>query len=79
MPFGCKWKNRFWDSEPIVAGIPSNKGGTLDIRIPHSSSELHLAPCMHDVCCVCGLGPSRTLKQNILSLILLIPLMKLTN
>jgi len=25
---------------------------------------------MHDVCRVCGLGPSRTLKQNVLSLIL---------
>ena len=34
---------------------------------------------MRDVCRVCGLGLSRTSKQNVLSLILLIPLAKLTN
>ena len=56
--FACKWQNRFWDSEPIVARFLSNKGGTLDIQIPRSSSELHLALCMHNVCHVHGLGPS---------------------
>ena len=34
---------------------------------------------MRDVCHVHRLGPSHTLKQNVLSLILLIPLVKLTN
>ena len=77
--FDCKWQNRFWDSEPVVACFRSNKGGTLDIRIPHSSSELHLIPCMRDVCRVHGLGSSHTLKQNVLSFILLILLVKLTN
>ena len=79
LPFACKWQNRFWDSEPIIARFPSNKGGTSDIQIPCNSSELHSAPCMRDVCHVCGLGPSRMLKQNLLSLILLISLAKLTN
>ena len=78
-PFAYKWKNRFWDNEPIVAHFSSNKGGTSNIRIPHSSSELHPALCMHDVCCVRGLGPSRTSKQNVLSLILLIPIAKFMN
>ena len=78
-PFTCKWQNKFWDSEPIVTHFLSNKGETSYIRIPRSSPELHLAPCMRDMCCVCGLGPSRMSKQNVLSLILLIPLAKLTN
>ena len=47
--------------------------------ISRNSVELHLAPCMHVICCVHGLGPSRTLKQNVLPLILLILLAKLTN
>ena len=34
---------------------------------------------MHNVYHVCGLGPSRTSKQNVLSLILLISLVKLKN
>ena len=34
---------------------------------------------MRDLCRVRGLGPSHMLKQNVLSLILLIPLVKLTN
>jgi len=34
---------------------------------------------MCDVCHVRGLGPSRTLKQNVLSLILLILLAEITN
>ena len=79
LTFACKWQNRFWDNEPIVAHFPSNKGGTLDIQIPHSSSEMHPTPCMHNVCRMRGLGSSLTLKQNVLSLILLIPLVKLTN
>ena len=79
LPFACKWKNRFWDNEPIIARFLSNKGGTLDIQIPYSSLELHPTPCMHDVCCVHGLGSSRMSKQNVLSLILLIPSTKLTN
>ena len=78
-PFACKWQNRFWDSELVIVCFPSNKGGTSDIRIPHSSLELHLTPCIRDVSHVSGLGPSRTLKQNVLSLILLIPLAKLMN
>ena len=78
-PFACNLQNRFWDSEPIVAHFLSNKGGNLDIWIPSNSAELHPAPCMHFVCCVHGLGPSRTSKQNVLYLILLISLAKLTN
>ena len=78
-PFACNWQNRFWDSEPAVARFPRNKGGNSDIWIPHNTSKLHLAPCMHDVCHVHGLGPSSTSKQNVLSLILLILLVKLTN
>ena len=41
--------------------------------------ELHPALCMRVVCHVCGLGSSRTSKQNVLSLILLILLPKLIN
>ena len=78
-PFACKWQNRFWDNDPVVTCFSSNKGGTSDIRIPRNSFELHLDPCMCDVCRVCGLGPSRMSKQNVLSLILLIPLVKLMN
>ena len=78
-PFACKWQNRFWDSEPVVACFLSNKGGTSDIRIPNSSSKLHPTPCIRDVCCVCGLSPSHMSKQNVLSLIILISLAKLTN
>ena len=77
--FACNWQNKFWDSEPAVAHFPRNKGGNSDIWIPHNSSELHLAPCMHDMCHVHGLGPSSTSKQNVLSLILLILLVELTN
>ena len=79
LSFAFKWQNKFLDSEPIIARFPSNKGGNSDIRIPHSSLELHPAPCMRNVCCVRGLGSSRTSKQNILSLILFISLTKLTN
>ena len=79
LPFAYKWQNRFQDSELVVAHFPSNKGGTLDIRIPCNSSELHLAPCMHGACFVCGLGSSRTFKQNVFFLIFLILLAKLTN
>ena len=78
-PFACNWQNKFWDSEPAVARFPRNKGGNSDIWIPHNSSELHLTPCMRDVCHVHGLGPNCISKQNVLSLILLILLMKLTN
>ena len=67
------WQNRLWDSKPV------NKGGNLDIRISRNSTELHHAPCMRVACHMCGLGPSCTLKQNFLSLTLLIPLAKLTN
>ena len=42
-PFTCNWQKRFWDSESVIAHFPSNKGGTLDIQILHSSMELHLA------------------------------------
>ena len=78
-PFACKWQNRFWDNDPVVTCFSSNKGGTSDIRISRNSPELHPAPCMRDVCCVCGLGLSRTSKQNVLSLILLISSTKLSN
>ena len=78
-PFACNWQNKLWDSEPIVACFLSNKGGNSNIGIPQNSSVLHLAPCMRDVCCVHRLGLSRTSKQNVLSLILLIPLAKLIN
>ena len=77
--FACNWQNRFWDSDPIIAHFPSNKGGNSNIRIPRDFVELHLAPCMRVVCCMLRLGSSHTSKQNVLSLILLIPLTKLTN
>ena len=73
LPFACNWQKRFWDSEPILTHFPSNKGGTSDIRIPCNSTELHL------VCSVHGLSLSRMSKQNVLSLILLILLVKLMN
>ena len=79
LPFACKWQNKFWDSELVVARFSSNKGGTSNIQISCSSLELHPAPCMRDVCRVRGLGPSHTSKQNVLSLILLISLAKLAN
>ena len=78
-PFACKWQNKLWDSKPIIAYFLSNNGGTSNIRTPSNSSKLHPAPCMRDVCRVCGLGPRCTSKKNYLSLILLIPLAKLTN
>ena len=78
-PFACNWQNRFWDSELIVTRFPSNKSGTSDIRIPCNPVELHPTPCMYVVCHMRGLGPSCTSKQNVLSLILLIPLAELTN
>ena len=78
-PFACKWQNRFWDNESAVACFLSNKGGISNIWIPRSSSKLHPALCKRDVCCGHGFGSSRTTKQNILSLILLILLTKLTN
>ena len=77
--FACNWQNKFWDSELVVACFPSNKSGNLDLRILHNSSELHPALCIRDVCHVHGFGPSCTSKQNVLSLILLIPLAKLMN
>ena len=80
-PFACNWKKKkgFWDSELIFTHFPSNKSGTSDIRIPCNSTELHPTPCIHVVCHMCGLGPSCMSKQNVLSLILLIPLVKLMN
>ena len=39
LPFTCNWQNRFWDSEPIIARFPSNKGGNLDIRISHNTTS----------------------------------------
>ena len=65
-------QNKFWDNEPVVARFPSNKGGNSDIRIPRDSTESHPTPFMRVICSVRGLGPSHTLKQNVLSLILLI-------
>ena len=78
-PFPCKRQNRCWDIKPVVAHFPSKKCGTSDIRIPHNSLELHPAPCISDVRHVRGLVPSRTSKQNVLSLFLLILLAKLMN
>ena len=78
-PFACNWQKKFRNSEPVIAHFSSNKGGTLYLQIPQNSTELHPAPCMRVVCRVCGLGLSRTLKKNILSLILLIQLVELTN
>ena len=59
--------------------FPKQQARTTNIQIPRSSSELHPAPFMRDVCYVRGLGPSCKSKQNVLSLILLISLMKLMN
>ena len=78
-PFACNWQTRFLDSEPVITRFPSNISGTSDIHIPHNSVELHPTPCMHVVYCMCGLGPSHTSKQNVLSLILLISLSELMN
>ena len=78
-PFPCNRQNKFWDSEPVIARFPSSKGGNSDIRIPRNSLELHPSLCLCDVCRVYGLGSSRMSKQNILSLILLVPSKKLTN
>ena len=27
LPFACNWQNSFWDSEPVIACLLSNKGG----------------------------------------------------
>ena len=78
-PFACNWQKMFWNSEPVVAYFSSNKGRTLNLQIPQNSTELHPAPCMRVICRVRGLGLSRTLKKKILSLILLIQLVELTN
>ena len=67
LPFACNWQNRFFDSELVIAHFLSNKGGTSDIRILRNFTELHLAPCMHDMCSVCGLGLSLMSKQNVVS------------
>jgi len=29
--FACKWQNRLWDSELVIAHFPDNKGGTSNI------------------------------------------------
>ena len=78
-PFACNWQNRFWDNEPVVARFLSNKGGNSDIWIPCDSTKSHLAPFMCVVCRVHRLGSSRMSKQNILSLILFILWVKVTN
>ena len=78
-PFACNWLNRFWDSEPIVAHFLSNKGGISNIQIPCNFVEMHPIMRMHVVCCVRGLGPSRTSKQFFFSLILLILLAEIMN
>jgi len=78
-PFACNWQSRFLDSEPIITHFSSNKGGNSDIQIPHDSTELHPTPCMCVVCRVCGLGSSLTSKQNVSSLIPMIPLAEFTN
>ena len=31
LPFACNWQNRFWDSDPVVVHLPSNKGGNSNI------------------------------------------------
>ena len=69
----------FWDSEPIVACFLNNKGENSYMRIPRNFTELHLASRMRVMCHVHGLGLNHKSKQNVLSLILLIPLVELTN
>ena len=78
-PFACNWQKKFRNSEPVIVHFSSNKGGTLYLQIPQNSTELHPAPCMRVICRVRGLGLSRTLKKKVLSLILLIQLVELTN
>ena len=78
-PFACNWQNKFLDSEFVVTYFQSNKGGNSDIRISCNSMELHLATCMHVVRYVHGLGSNCTSKQIVLSLILLISLVELTD
>ena len=77
--FACNWQTRFLDSEPVVTHFLSNTCGISDIRIPCNSAELHPIPCMRVVCHAHRLGLSCMSKQNILSLILLILLVELTN
>ena len=59
-PFACNRKNKFWNSEPVIARFSSNKGENSDIQIWHDFAKLHLAPCMRVIYCVRGLGPSHT-------------------
>ena len=59
-PFPYNWQTRFLDSEPIITLFLSNTCGTSGFRMSHNSTTLHPAPCMHVVCCVCGLGLSHT-------------------
>ena len=77
--FACKWQNKSQDNELVVALFSRNKGETSNIRIPRSSTELHPTPCMRIVCRVRKLDSNHTSKQNVLSLILFIPLVKLRN
>ena len=79
--FAWNLQNRFSteDNEHIIPHFPSNKGGTSNIWFPCNFMELQPTPCMRVVCRVHGLGLSRTLKKNDLSLILLILLVELTN
>ena len=79
LPFACNWQTRFLDSELVITHFLSNTYRTLNIRIPRNSVELHPTLCIRVICRVLWLGPSCTLKQNVLSLILLISLAELTN
>ena len=79
LPFACNRQNRFLESEPIVTHFSSNKGWNSGIRIPHDFAELYPTPCMRVVYRVCGFDLSCTSKQNVLSFILLISLVELTN
>ena len=60
LPFACNWKNKFCDSELVVAHFPSNKCGNSNIRIPCNSIELKPTPCMCVMYHVRGSGPSHT-------------------
>ena len=42
-PFAYNWRNRFRDSEPVVAYFLSSKGWNSNIWIPRDSAELYLA------------------------------------
>ena len=79
-PFACKWQNRFWDNELVIARFLSKKGRTSNIKKSYATLQSCTPPLVCMMCVVCvGLAHAAHQKKHVLSLILLIPLVKLTN